>query len=230
MLNLRFERWRKLLDDDKFYRLSKAHVVVFGLGGVGGYAVEMLARAGIGHLTLIDGDKIDITNCNRQLIALESTIGLNKAECWKARCIEINPDIKIDIHCAFLRTREEICSILNGNFSAAIEAIDEINPKLEFILAARHRKIPCISSMGAGGKYSIEKIQIADISKTYGCPLARSVRTKLRTMGVVKGVTVAFSPEIPLRRCEGAIGSFACVPAVFGITCAQWVVMRLLDN
>ena len=227
-----FDRSSLLIGEENCQKLARAHVLVLGIGGVGGYALENLARAGIGHLTIIDGDNVDITNCNRQLSALNSTVGIPKTKVWTARIKEINPDANVDARQCFLRTQEDIDSLLdNTHFDFAIDAIDEFTPKITFIVALKKRKIPFISAMGAGGKLDPSQIKIADISKTSGCPLARNVRKKLREYHIEKGIKTVYSPEPPLKHfADRKIGSISFIPAIFGCFCAAEAVNYLIKK
>ena len=227
-----FQRTLLLLGDSSFNQLRKAHVIVIGCGAVGSFAIEALARAGVGKLTIIDGDSVDITNCNRQLSALSSTVGRPKTEVWAERIKEINPDAEVDARQCFLRTQEDIDSLLDSDdFDFAIDAIDEFTPKIAFIVALKKRKIPFISAMGAGGKLDPSQIKIADISKTSGCPLARNVRKKLREYHIEKGVKTVYSPEAPLKRfADRKIGSISFIPAIFGCFCAAESVNSLIKK
>ena len=227
-----FDRASLLIGDENCRKLANAHVLVLGIGGVGGYALENLARAGIGKLTIIDGDLVDITNCNRQLSALNNTVGRPKTEVWAERIKAINPDAEVDARQCFLRTQEDIDSLLDGDhFDFAIDAIDEFTPKITFILALKRRKIPFISAMGAGGKLDPSQIKIADISKTSGCPLARNVRKKLREYNIEKGVKTVYSPEPPLKKfADRKIGSISFIPAIFGCFCAAEAVNSLIKK
>ena len=226
-----FERSALLLDDEQCKKLASARVLVLGTGGVGGYAVENLARAGVGHLTLIDGDDVDITNCNRQISALLSTIDKAKVEVWKQRIADINPNAVVDARKMFLRSQEEIDELLQEKFDFVIDAIDEVTPKITFIVALKKRKIPFISAMGAGGKLDPSQIKIADISKTSGCPLARNVRKKLREFHIEKGIKTVFSPEPPLKRfADRKIGSISFIPAIFGCFCAAEAINSIIKK
>ena len=226
-----FDRTRLLLDDEQCRIIRNAHILVLGVGGVGGYALENLARCGTGKLTIIDGDTVDITNCNRQISALQNTVGRPKVEVWQERIQLINPDAVIDVRHQFLRSEDEIKTLLETQFDFAIDAIDELSPKIGFLLELKRRKIPMISAMGAGGKLDPSQIKIADISKTSGCPLARVVRKKLREHGVEKGVKVVFSPEAPLRRFQDRnIGSISFIPAIFGSFCAAAAINSLIKK
>ena len=227
-----FDRSRLLIGDENCQKIANAHILVLGIGGVGGYALENLARAGVGKLTIIDGDSVDITNCNRQLSALHSTVGRPKTEVWTERIKEINPLAKVDARQCFLRTPEDIDALLDStHFDFAIDAIDEFTPKITFILALKRRKIPFISAMGAGGKLDPSQIKIADISKTSGCPLARNVRKKLREYNIEKGVKTVYSPEPPLKKfADRKIGSISFIPAIFGCFCAAEAVNYLIKE
>lgn len=233
--DLRQQRTRLLLGEEKMERLNMAHVLVLGIGGVGSYASELLARAGVGELTLIDGDVVEKSNCNRQLPALSSTLGRPKVEVMGERILEINPAIKLNLISDFMQ-KEKIEMLLGNHFDYAVDAIDQLTPKIDFILGCRERKIPLISSMGSGGKTDPAQIQIADISKTYGCALARAVRTRLRAVGIHSGVKTVFSPEIASPAAiqnsidetghrQSVIGTISYLPAAFGCFCAS-VVLR----
>ena len=227
----RFKRTRLLTGEEKFSALTSAHVLILGVGGVGAYAAEQIARAGVGSMTIVDGDTVDITNCNRQISALQNTVGRPKVEVWQERIQLINPDAVIDARHQFLRSEDEIKTLLETPFDFAIDAIDELSPKIGFLLELKRRKIPMISAMGAGGKLDPSQIKIADISKTSGCPLARVVRKKLREHGVEKGVKVVFSPEAPLRRFQDRnIGSISFIPAIFGSFCAAAAINSLIKK
>ncbi len=226
-----FERTGLLLNDEQCRKIRSAHVLVLGVGGVGGYALENLARCGVGKLTIIDGDTVDITNCNRQISALQTTVGRPKVEVWKERIQLINPEAEVDARYQFLRSEDEIKTLLETPFDFAIDAIDELAPKTAFLLELKRRKIPMISAMGAGGKLDPSQIKIADISKTSGCPLARVVRKKLREHGVEKGVKVVFSQEAPRCRFQDRnIGSISFIPAIFGCFCAAEAVNHLIKK
>ena len=226
-----FDRSSLLIGEENCQKLANARVLVLGIGGVGGYALENLARAGIGHLTIVDGDNVDITNCNRQLSALINTVGKTKTDVWCERIKNINPDAEVVPKAQFLRTPEDIENILAPGFDFAIDAIDELEPKITFIRALKRKKIPFISAMGAGGKLDPTQIKIADISKTNGCPLARVVRKKLREFHIEKGVKTVYSPEPPLKRfADRKIGSISFIPAIFGCFCAAEAVNSLIKK
>ena len=224
------DRTRLLLKDEKLSILENSHVLIVGTGGVGAYSAEMLCRAGIGKLTLVDGDKIELTNRNRQLPALISTEGEWKTEVLKRRFLEINPELKIITINEFL-SEDKTKQVLDmDKYDYVIDAIDTISPKVFLIIEVMRRNIPLVSAMGAGGKLDISKIQVADISKTSQCALARAIRKRLRKHGVYKGFKAVFSSEIPLEdvsREDGksqfkrtTVGTISYMPAVFGCWCA----------
>lgn len=230
----------RLLLGDKLDRLRNVHVLVLGIGGVGAYAAEQLARAGIGKLTLVDGDTVEPSNCNRQLPALSSTIGLPKAEVMARRLAEINPELEIRVLTEFIEG-EKIPQLLETEFDYVVDAIDSLTPKVDFLLECRRRKTPLVSSMGAGGKMDPSLIAVADISKTHGCALARAVRTRLRNHGVTRGIKVVFSPEAvpksavepsagPDGKARSTVGTVSYMPAVFGCVCASAVIRGLLAD
>ncbi len=228
-----------LLGEEKLLRLRHAHVLVVGLGGVGAFAVEMLCRAGIYNLTLIDGDIIESSNRNRQLPALISQEGLNKTLAVKNRCLEINPDAKIHIITEFIKDNR-IGEILDtAAYDYVVDAIDTLSPKIQLIIETIQRRIPLVSAMGAGGKLDPSCIQVADISKTYQCPLAASVRKRLRRKGVDKGFKAVFSSETQnMDACmegssfeckQSTVGTISFMPAMFGCWCASVCINDLLS-
>lgn len=233
-------RTRLLLGDNGVDKLAHSHVLVLGLGGVGGAAAEMLCRAGIGHLTLIDGDKIDSTNRNRQLPALSSTIGRFKTEVVAERLLDINPEIRLDVRQEFVRP-ETVEDLLREPLDYAVDAVDQLSAKVAFIAACLNHGVPLISSMGSGGKLHPEQIVHADISQTHHCALARAVRRKLRNINIRDGVEVVFSPEAASRPTlpataehgagrHAAVGTISYMPNIFGCYCAAHVVNHLLDG
>ena len=212
-------RTRRLLGDELCDALKDKHVLVLGLGGVGGYAAELLARCGVGKLTLVDGDRVSASNLNRQLPALISTLDKYKAEVLAERLRDINPAGTFLSVARFIAS-EEVSSLLDSaEFDGAVDAIDDVGAKVAFILECRKRGIPLVSSMGAGNKLDPGKVEAADISKSHGCPLARSVRRKLREAGVAKGVRVVFSPEV--IKTDSGFGTLSFMTAAFGVRCAS---------
>ena len=223
------ERWdsrtRRLLGDEIVERLARKRVLVLGLGGVGGYVAEFLARAGVGRLTLVDGDRVDVSNLNRQLPALYSTLGEFKAEVMAGRCREINPEGIFTAVNRFISVDEVDGLLAAEDFDAAADAIDTVPVKIAFILACRSRKLPLVSAMGAGNKLDPEMVRTTDISGSSGCPLARAVRRGLRDAGVTRGVRVVFSPEV--IRTGSGFGTLSYMTAAFGAHCAAELLRQL---
>lgn len=233
------DRTRLLLGDEKLERLRAAHVLIVGLGGVGAYAAEMIARAGVGQLTIADADCVAETNINRQLVALRSTIGRPKAEVLAERLHDINPDLLLTVVGKYIKD-EETDRLLNAAaYDYAVDAIDTLSPKLALIKGCLDRGIPLVSSMGAGAKTDPTRMEIADIGRTHHCPLAHMLRKRLHKLGIRHGFRAVFSPE-PAR--EGAmvlcdeqnkksnVGTISYLPALFGIGCASVVVRDLLGE
>lgn len=227
-MNTQFTRTQMLLGRKGIERLSNCSVAVFGVGGVGSFAVEALARAGIGHLRLIDFDVVDITNLNRQLHALHTTIGQPKAVLMADRVKLINPRINVEAVVEKV-TPENVGGYLDG-MDYIVDAIDMVSAKVALLETCYRRQIPVISSMGAGNRLDPTKLQVTDISKTHTCPLAKVVRKELRQRGITRGITVVFSTEPP-RKVEGlnvrAPGSVPFVPSVAGLIIASVVVREL---
>ena len=233
------ERTTLLLGEEKLEQLRRAHVLVVGLGGVGAYAAEMIARAGVGLMTIADADKVSATNINRQLIALHSTIGREKSDLMAERLRDINPDIDLTVINRFIKDDETDTLLDSARFDFVVDAIDTLSPKLALIKGALDRGIPLVSSMGAGAKTDPTKMEICDISRTHHCPLAHMLRKRLHKIGIRKGFHAVFSPE-PVR--EGAMilceeqnkksntGTISYIPALFGIGCASVVVRSLIGE
>ena len=233
------ERTSLLLGDEKLNKLQNANVLVVGLGGVGAYAAEMIARAGVGRMTIADADVVSESNINRQLIALHSTVGRHKTEVMAERLRDINPNIELTIVSRFIKDDETDALLDSDKFDYVVDAIDTLSPKLALIKGALDRHIPLVSSMGAGAKTDPAKMEICDIAKTHHCPLAHMLRKRLHKIGVRKGFTAVFSPE-PVREgamilCEeqnkkSNMGTISYIPAVFGIGCASVVIRGLIDE
>ena len=237
------EDWKdrtRLLLKDKLSILESAHVLVVGLGGVGAYAAEMLCRAGIGTLTLIDADTVDCTNRNRQLPALISTKGKLKTEVMRERLLDINSDLQLHIFSEFLRD-ERIAEVLDiAPYDYVVDAIDSLSPKTFLVAETLKRNIPLVSAMGAGGKIDPSKVQVADISKTHQCHLASYIRKRLRKMGITQGFKAVFSTEEPMQNVERedttsefkrtTIGTISYMPAIFGCWCAAVCVRDLVRD
>ena len=232
-------RTELLIGKENIEKLNAAHVLVVGLGGVGAYAAEMLCRAGVGALTIIDTDKISNTNRNRQLLALVSTEGKNKTELMAQRLLDINPNVKLTIHHTFLN-EENLSEILPANNSIhyVVDAIDTLAPKISLLAYCVEKNIPVVSSMGAGAKFDATKVEISDISKSHHCPLAHMLRKRLgRERGIKRGIQVVFSPEIPNDEAielvneqnkKSIVGTISYLPPVFGCVCAQAVIKSLI--
>ncbi|MBO8472029.1 MAG: tRNA threonylcarbamoyladenosine dehydratase [Bacteroidetes bacterium] len=224
------QRTGMLVGEEALSRLSSSTVIVVGVGGVGGYAAEMLVRAGVGHLVLVDADKVAETDLNRQITALHSTLGRSKCSVLEERFRDINPGVKIDVVEDYLEdgAAEGLLSGFKADF--LVDAIDTLAPKLSLIKYCVDKKIPFVSSMGSGAKFDATAVRISDISKSHNCPLAYVIRKKLRKMGISKGFKVVYSEELPDRsavvECEGRnkksmVGTVSYIPAVFGCACAQ---------
>lgn len=220
-----FSRTEILLGKEAVEKLQNAHVAVFGVGGVGGYVVEALARSGIGTLTLVDNDKVSLSNINRQIIALHSTIGKYKTEVAKARIADINPNANVYTRELFVLP-ETIEEIDFSGFDYVVDAIDTVSGKLAIIQSAKEKNIPVISAMGAGNKLNATAFCVKDISKTSGCPLARVMRRELKKRNI-ENVKVVYSEEEPKKSEEGVVGSVAFVPSVAGLIVAGEVIKDL---
>ena len=234
------ERTELLIKEAGVEKLNKAAVLVVGLGGVGSFAAEFLARAGVGKMTIVDGDTVDITNINRQLPALHSTVGKHKVDVVSERLMDINPNLELVKVNEFLNP-ERMAEILDGgNFDYILDCIDSVSPKVSLIIAARRRKIKIVSSMGAGGKSDPSKVMVRDISKTQHCHLAREVRKRLKKEKIDKGIRCVFSDEIQdeesLKMTDGSnykrsfYGTISFLPAIFGLYAASEVINHLLKK
>ena len=219
-------------------KLEAAHVLVVGVGGVGAYAAEMLVRAGVGHLTVIDPDVVSLSNLNRQLVALHSTIGRPKVEVLRERLLDINPELDIDARQLYLKD-ELTDQVLNErHYDYVVDAIDTLAPKVFLLYAAVQRGLPVVSSMGSGGKTDPTRVRIDDISRSNYCKLARMVRKRLHHLGVREGIQVVYSDEVVEREkvelTEGEqnkhsnVGSLSFMPAIFGCSLASIVIRALV--
>jgi tRNA A37 threonylcarbamoyladenosine dehydratase len=229
------ERSRLLLGDEGIERLRTSHVLVVGLGGVGGFAVESLARAGIGHLTLVDGDTVSLSNCNRQLVATRDVLGEHKAQVMKQRVININPDVTVDTVVKYM-TDMDFKELLSHPFDYVVDAIDTLSPKINFIKWAMENGHNLVSSMGAGGKMDPTRIQVTDVKDSHGCTLARILRKRLHRIGIREGFQVVFSPEktdlsrvvvTDERNKRSIVGTMSYMPSMFGGACASVVIRAL---
>lgn len=231
------QRTQLLLGEEKMQRLTAAHVLVVGLGGVGAYAAEMICRAGVGRMTIVDADRVQPSNINRQLPALHSTVGRLKAEVLAERFQQINPELGLTVLPVFLKD-ENIPELLDGAaYDFIVDAIDTLSPKCFLIYHALQRRIPIVSSMGAGAKSDITQVRFADIRDTYHCGLSKAVRKRLQKMGVKRKLPVVFSTEqadpkaVVLTEDEmnkkSTCGTVSYMPAVFGCYLAEYVIKRL---
>ena len=232
------ERTRLLLGDEGFEKLNSSHVLVVGLGGVGGYVAEQLTRAGIGELTIVDGDVVSQSNMNRQLLALQSTQGKPKAEVMAARLRDINPDVKLHVVSQFMKD-QALIDLISQPYDYVVDAIDTVSPKVFLLYYAVQNNQRIVSCMGAGGKMHPDKIEIADIDKSHHCHLAFYIRKKLHKLGIRTGIRVVFSPE-PVNKSAvieeesqnkaSNVGTISYMPAAFGCFCASVVINGLLEK
>jgi tRNA A37 threonylcarbamoyladenosine dehydratase len=224
------------LGDERLSQLQNAHVLVVGLGGVGAYAAEQICRAGVGQMTIVDGDNIELSNINRQLPATQSNLKKDKAEVMGQRLLDINPNLKLRILNEYLKDERMIEVLQEEQYDYVIDAIDTLAPKIFLIYHSLQNNLKIVSAMGAGGKMDPTKIQIADISKSYNCKLARMLRKRLHKLGVYKGVPVVFSPEDvskdavildESRNKKSNVGTISYMPPLFGCFCASVVIKDL---
>jgi tRNA A37 threonylcarbamoyladenosine dehydratase len=228
-----------LIGEEALRHLTTRHVMVVGLGGVGSFAAEFIARSGIGKMTIIDGDVVDPTNRNRQLPALSTNHGVSKADIMAERLKAINPELELNVVRSFVNPEMvEENLLLKPDY--VIDAIDSITPKLTFLRKAFESKIPIVSSMGAGAKLDPTKLQVVDISKTYNCPFAQQVRKNLKEHKIYSGIKVVFSPEKPIKESlmltdgknfkKSAYGTISYLPAVFGAVAASVVIRDMIGK
>ena len=242
---MRFARTMQLIGEEGLARLRGATVAVFGLGAVGSYVVEALARAGVGSLVLFDHDVVSASNINRQLFALHSTVGRPKAEVARARVLDINPDCAVEARIQFV-DGENVAGLMEERFDVVVDAIDGVNSKVNLIVAAREKGLEVVASMGAAAKLDPSRIRAADISKSFMCPLAQIIRKRLRRRGVTSGVRCVFSTEAALNKNEpvieeapeqgvsgrprAPIGSISYLTGMFGLYVASEVVREVLGG
>lgn len=231
------ERAALLFKLEGLNKLQNAKVLVVGLGGVGSFAAEFLARAGVGTLAIVDGDVVDITNINRQLPALHSTVGQLKVKIVGDRLLDINPKLNLVRIQEFL-SPERAYEIVSNEYDYVVDCIDSVTPKLNLIIACKRKKVKIISSMGAGGKMDASKVKVADISKTMNCFLAKTIKKRLKAEKIDKGIKVVFSSEIQdqssLKITDGSnfkksfYGTNSYMPGLFGLYAAETVIRNLL--
>jgi tRNA A37 threonylcarbamoyladenosine dehydratase len=215
-----------------------SHVLIVGLGGVGGICAEMIVRSGVGEMTIVDADTVDASNRNRQIPALKSTEGKDKTEVMAQRLLDINPELKLNVKNIFLKDNLVDELLTSTKFDFACDCIDTLSSKVHFIRKLMHYKIPFISSMGAGGKMNPETITIVDISETYNDNLARYVRKRLQKFGIKSGFPCVFSPEQAdkskiivsekAKPKKSIIGTISYMPTIFGCFCASYVIRGIL--
>lgn len=232
------ERTELLFKTEGLNNLKNANVLVVGLGGVGSFAAEFLARAGVGTMTIVDGDVVDITNVNRQLPALHSTVGIPKVHVVGDRLMDINPELKLTRLQEFL-SPERAFEVVEPKFDYVLDCIDSVTPKLNLIIAAKRKRVKIISSMGAGGKMDASKVKVSDINNSENCKLARTIRRRLKEHKIDK-VKVVFSSEIQdeasLKMTDGSnfkksfYGTNSWMPCLFGLYAAETVVRYLLEK
>nr|WP_307775230.1 tRNA threonylcarbamoyladenosine dehydratase [uncultured Cetobacterium sp.] len=227
-----FQRTELLIGSGNLERLQNSHILIFGVGGVGGFTVEALVRSGVGEISVVDFDTVDITNLNRQIIATQNTVGKDKVEVIKERALSINPNIKINAYKEkFFKDKKELFFAENKKYDYIVDAIDIVTAKLDLITIAKELNIPIISSMGTGNKINPMMFEVADISKTSVCPLAKVMRqeVKKRRLGKLK---VIYSKEVPMkpknldnnREKQNNVGSIAFGPSVAGLIIASEVI------
>jgi tRNA A37 threonylcarbamoyladenosine dehydratase len=231
-------RTELLIGKEKLQELEHKHVLVIGLGGVGSYAAEFIARGGVGQMTIVDGDVVDPTNRNRQLPALATNHGEPKALIMKERLLSINPDLNLRVVQSFIMP-EMVEELLSIKYDYVIEAIDSITPKIMVLTTAYAKQQNIVSSMGAGGKFDPTRLRVTDISETHTCRLAKYVRKRLHRKGVFTGIKAVFSDEHIVKESliktdgtnfkKSAYGTISYLPATFGATCAS-VVLRALTG
>ncbi|CAM1334781.1 ThiF family adenylyltransferase [Tenacibaculum aestuariivivum] len=233
------ERTELLVKKKGIDKLQKAHILIVGLGGVGSFAAEFIARAGVGKMTIIDGDYFDKTNINRQLPALNSTIGKSKVSVVAQRIKDINPYIELTEIQEFL-SPERAFEIVNPKYDYILDCIDSITPKINLIVAAKRKKVKLISAMGAGGKLDASKIVIKDISKTKNCKMARALKKRLKERKVDKGVMAVYSEEVQISESlqltdgnnfkKSFYGTISYMPAAFGLQASSYVINKILTK
>ncbi|UQB41983.1 tRNA threonylcarbamoyladenosine dehydratase [Thiomicrospira microaerophila] len=234
-----YERSLLVFSEDSIQRLVDSHVLVAGIGGVGGFVAEALARAGVGHITLLDHDRVSASNKNRQIVALDSTLSRLKVDVMAERIGQINSNCKVTKLDKFMLP-EDMPALVSMGFNYIVDAIDSLNCKVSLVEQSFKQGIPVVSSMGAGRRIDPSKIQIADISQTFGCGLARAMRQRLRKNGIKKGIEVVFSSELPkapgpLEDIEGSRGrvvngTASYMPGIFGLMIAGQVIQKLATN
>ncbi len=230
------QRTEVLLGAEVLERMKNLRVMVIGLGGVGSFAAEFLARAGVGNMTIVDGDTVDLSNTNRQLPALHSNVGKRKTAVMAERMLDINPELNLTVRDEFINP-ETVKDLITNDFDYIFDCIDSIQPKQYVIVACKQKGVRVVSSMGAGGRLDPSKVQVADLADTFNCPFAQQVRKGLKRKGVYRGVTVVFSSERVSKEhmmmTDGSkfkksfYGTSSYIPALFGLNMASVVVREV---
>ncbi|WP_024742195.1 tRNA threonylcarbamoyladenosine dehydratase [Tenacibaculum maritimum] len=233
------ERTELLVQKEGLNKIKEANILIVGLGGVGSFAAEFIARAGVERLTIVDGDVFDETNKNRQLPALSSTVGKSKVKVIQERLLDINPEIKLTVLEEFLSPKRAF-EIVSKEYDYVLDCIDSITPKINLIVAARRKKVKLISSMGAGGKLDATKIRVKDISKTKNCTMARVLRRRLKELNINKGIKAVYSEEVQIANSvkitdgtnfkKSYYGTISYMPAAFGLQAAAFVINQLIKK
>lgn len=233
------ERTELLIKKEGLEKLKNTNILIVGMGGVGSFAAEFIARAGVGSMTIVDGDVVDITNKNRQLPALSSTVGTSKVAVMAKRLLDINPTLNLTVLNEFI-SPDRAFEIVDNRFDYVVDCIDSITPKINLILACKRNRIKVISSMGAGGKLNPTLVKVSDIKKTRDCYLAKTVRKRLAKEGILKGVKVVFSTETPIPESlqltenqdfkKSYYGTISYMPAIFGLYAASEVLNYLINK
>ena len=233
-------RTTALIGEDKLNKLINSHVLVVGLGGIGSYAAEFIARAGVGKMTIVDGDVVDPTNRNRQLQAMSSTHGMSKADLMEARLKDVNPEIEVKVIKEFLSPQMALDIIQAENYDYIVDAIDSFTPKLNLLKAAFQLKKKIIASGGAGGKYDPTKIEVVDVAETHHCVFMQMVRKRLKQEKIYTGIEFVYSPELQSKTAlimtdganykKSAYGTISYMPAAFGGVCASVVIQNLINT
>lgn len=234
------ERTELLINNEGIEALQNAKILIVGLGGVGSFAAEFLARAGVGKMTIVDGDTVDLTNINRQLPALRSTVGQHKVDLVSQRLLDINPELQLSSLNEFLSPGRMAALLDETQYDYVLDCIDSVSPKVALIIAAKRRKIKIVSAMGAGGKLDPAKVLVRDISKTQECHLARQIRKRLKKEKIDKGIRCVFSNEIQdeesLKMTDGSnfkrsfYGTISYIPALFGLYAAAEVINHIIKK
>ncbi len=220
-------------------KLHNANILVVGLGGVGSFAAEFLVRSGVGKLTIVDGDTVDITNINRQLPALTSTIGITKVDVVQQRLLDINPKLELTAITEFL-SPERAFEIVTDQYDYVVDCIDSVTPKVNLIIAAKRKRVKIVSCMGAGGKMEASKVKVGDIKNTENCFLAKAIKKRLKEVKIDKGVKVVYSSEIQdessMKTTDGSnykksfYGTNSYMPGLFGLYAAETVIRHILKK